>query len=103
MMHPRYGLEREYAVRVWLDPDRLASRRLTTSDVIRAIREQNVQVAAGVLGAQPAPSDTTFQLSVNTRGRLSTEDEFADVVVRALHEPDGDRPHRLHRDVALDR
>ena len=45
----------EYSMRVWLDPDRLASRRLTTSDVIRAIREQNVQVAAGVLGAQPAP------------------------------------------------
>ena len=77
----------EYSMRVWLDPDRLASRRLTTSDVIRAIREQNVQVAAGVLGAQPAPSDTTFQLSVNTRGRLTTEDEFADIVVRAT--PDG--------------
>jgi multidrug efflux pump len=77
----------EYSMRVWLDPDRLASRRLTTSDVIRAIREQNVQVAAGVLGAQPAPVDTTFQLSVNTRGRLTTEDEFADIVVRAT--PDG--------------
>ena len=77
----------EYSMRVWLDPDRLASRRLTTSDVIRAIREQNIQVAAGVLGAQPAPADTTFQLSVNTRGRLSTEDEFADIVVRAT--PDG--------------
>ena len=74
-------------MRVWLDPDRLASRRLTTSDVVRAIREQNVQVAAGVLGAQPAPVDTTFQLSVNTRGRLTTEDEFADIVVRAT--PDG--------------
>jgi multidrug efflux pump len=74
-------------MRVWLDPDRLASRRLTTADVIRAIREQNIQVAAGVLGAPPAPVDTTFQLSVNTRGRLSTEDEFADIVVRAT--PDG--------------
>ena len=77
----------EYSMRVWLDPDRLASRRLTTSDVIRAIREQNIQVAAGVLGAQPAPVDTTFQLSVNTRGRLTTEDEFSDIVVRAT--PDG--------------
>ena len=77
----------EYSMRVWLDPDRLASRRLTTSDVVQAIREQNIQVAAGVLGAQPAPSNTTFQLSVNTRGRLSTEDEFADIVVRAT--PDG--------------
>jgi multidrug efflux pump len=73
----------EFSMRVWLDPDRLASRQLTTTDVVRAIREQNVQVAAGVLGAQPAPTDTTFQLSVNTRGRLTTEDEFADIVVRA--------------------
>ncbi|HKH74832.1 MAG TPA: multidrug efflux RND transporter permease subunit [Vicinamibacterales bacterium] len=81
----------EYSMRVWLDPDRLASRRLTTSDVVRAIREQNVQVAAGVLGAQPAPVDTTFQLSVNTRGRLTTEDEFADIVVRAT--PDGQITH----------
>src|SRR6187431_5269 len=62
----------EYSMRIWLDPDRLASRRLTTTDVIRAVREQNVQVAAGVLGAPPAPVDTTFQLSVNTRGRLTT-------------------------------
>ena len=77
----------EFSMRIWLDPDRLASRQLTTSDVIRAVREQNVQVAAGVLGAQPAPVDTTFQLSVNTRGRLTTEDEFADIVVRAT--PDG--------------
>src|SRR6187401_123475 len=76
----------EYSMRVWLDPDRLASRQLTTTDVIRAIREQNVQVAAGVLGAPPAPVDTTFQLSVNARGRLTTEDEFADIVVRATPE-----------------
>ena len=61
----------EYSMRVWLDPDRLASRQLTASDVVRAIREQNVQVAAGVLGAPPAPSDATFQLSINTQGRLT--------------------------------
>jgi multidrug efflux pump len=76
----------EYSMRIWLDPDRLASRQLTTTDVIRAIREQNVQVAAGVLGAPPAPVDTEFQLSVNARGRLTTEDEFADIVVRATPE-----------------
>ena len=58
----------EYSMRVWLDPDRLASRQLTDSDVVRAIREQNVQVAAGVLGAPPAPTSTTFQLSVNAAG-----------------------------------
>ena len=73
----------EYSMRVWLDPDRLASRQLTASDVVRAIREQNVQVAAGVLGAPPAPSDATFQLSINTQGRLTTESEFSNIVVRA--------------------
>jgi multidrug efflux pump len=73
----------EYSMRVWLDPDRLASRQLTATDVVRAIREQNVQVAAGVLGAPPAPSDATFQLSINTQGRLSTESEFSSIVVRA--------------------
>src|SRR6188474_2506943 len=77
----------EYSMRVWLDPDRLASRQLTTSDVVRAIREQNLQVAAGVLGAPPAPSDTSFQLSINARGRLATEEEFGDIVIRAT--PDG--------------
>jgi multidrug efflux pump len=76
----------EFSMRIWLDPDRLASRQLTTNDVIRAIREQNVQVAAGVLGAPPAPVDTQFQLSVNAQGRLTTEDEFADIVVRATPE-----------------
>jgi multidrug efflux pump len=77
----------EYSMRVWLDPDKLASRHLTATDVVRGIREQNVQVAAGVLGAPPAPSDTTFQLSINTQGRLQTEDEFGAIVVRAT--PDG--------------
>jgi multidrug efflux pump len=76
----------EYSMRVWLDPDRLASRHLTTSDVIRAIREQNLQVAAGVLGAPPAPSDASFQLSINTQGRLTTEEEFKNIVVRATGE-----------------
>jgi multidrug efflux pump len=73
----------EYSMRVWLDPDRLASRQLTTSDVVRAIREQNVQVAAGVLGAPPAPSNAAFQLSINTQGRLTSESEFGNIVVRA--------------------
>ncbi len=73
----------EYSMRVWLDPDKLAARELTATDVVRAIREQNVQVAAGVLGAPPAPTDTTFQLLINAQGRLATEDEFADIVVRA--------------------
>ena len=73
----------EFSMRVWLDPDRLAASQLTATDVVRAIREQNVQVAAGVLGAPPAPTDTTFQLLINAQGRLSTEEEFAAIVVRA--------------------
>ena len=73
----------EYSMRVWLDPNRLASRQLTTTDVIRAIREQNIQVAAGVLGAPPSPSDATFQLAINAQGRLTTEEEFGRIVVRA--------------------
>src|SRR3954447_15232713 len=77
----------EYSMRVWLDPNRLASRQLTATDVVRAIREQNIQVAAGVLGGPPSPSDTTFQLSINARGRLTTEEEFENIVVRAT--PDG--------------
>ncbi|HEV8661125.1 MAG TPA: efflux RND transporter permease subunit, partial [Thermoanaerobaculia bacterium] len=77
----------EYSMRIWLDPDRLAARQLTATDVVRAIREQNLQVAAGVLGAPPSPSDTTFQLSINAQGRLSSEEEFANIVVRAT--PDG--------------
>jgi multidrug efflux pump len=76
----------EYSMRVWLDPDRLAARQLTATDVVRAIREQNVQVAAGVLGAPPAPTDTTFQLSINAQGRLVSEEEFAGIVVRATPE-----------------
>jgi multidrug efflux pump len=77
----------EYSMRVWLDPDRLAALQLTATDVVRAIREQNLQVAAGVLGAPPAPSDTTFQLLINAQGRLTSEEQFANVVVRAT--PDG--------------
>ena len=77
----------EYSMRIWLDPDRLAARQLTATDVVRAIRDQNLQVAAGVLGAPPSPSSTTFQLSINAQGRLTSEDEFANIVVRAG--PDG--------------
>ena len=77
----------EYSMRVWLDPNRLSARQLTATDVIRAIREQNLQVAAGVLGAPPAPNDATFQLSINAQGRLTSEDQFKDIIVRAT--PDG--------------
>jgi multidrug efflux pump len=71
----------DYSLRVWLDPNKVASRGLTATDVVAAIREQNRQVAAGSLGAPPAPGDSSFQLSINTQGRLVTEDEFANVII----------------------
>ena len=73
----------DYSLRVWLDPNKTASRNLTATDVVNAIREQNRQVAAGALGAPPAPSASSFQLSVNTQGRLVSEEEFENVIIRA--------------------
>ncbi len=73
----------DYAMRIWLNPHELAARNMTGADVIAAIREQNTQVAAGVVGAPPAPKGTEFQLPLNTQGRLSTEEEFRDIIVRA--------------------
>ncbi|WP_194722454.1 efflux RND transporter permease subunit [Noviherbaspirillum malthae] len=71
----------DYAMRVWLDPQKIAARSMTASDVVAAIREQNVQVAAGVIGASPSKG-SEFQLTVNTQGRLQSEEEFGDIIVR---------------------
>ncbi len=71
----------DYAMRVWLDPQKVAARNMTAGDVVAAIREQNVQVAAGVIGAAPS-KNAEFQLTVNTQGRLQTEEEFGDIIVR---------------------
>src|ERR671936_1005261 len=76
-----FGL-REYSMRVWLDPGRLASRNITTSDVVEALREQNVQVASGAVGQPPAPAGHAFQLPVTTLGRLRDPDEFENIVVK---------------------
>ncbi|WNW10327.1 efflux RND transporter permease subunit [Pseudomonas sp. DTU_2021_1001937_2_SI_NGA_ILE_001] len=73
----------DYSLRVWLDPNKTASRNLTATDVVNAIREQNRQVAAGQLGAPPSPNATSFQMSINTQGRLVTEEEFENIVIRA--------------------
>jgi multidrug efflux pump len=73
----------DYAMRIWLNPQQLAARGLTANDVVAALREQNRQVAAGVVGAPPAPPGSQFQLPINTRGRLTTVEEFSDVIVRA--------------------
>ena len=72
----------DYAMRVWLDPGKVAQRELTASEVVAAIREQNVQVAAGVIGASPTGPGVPLQLSVNTRGRLQTEQEFAEIILK---------------------
>ena len=74
---------RDYAMRVWLDPDALASRGMTAADVVRSLREQNVQVAAGQLGQPPAPAGIDFQLPVRASGRLLTAEEFAEVIVKS--------------------
>ena len=73
----------DYAMRIWLNPQQLAARAMTATDVVNAVREQNAQVAAGVVGAPPAPSGSQFQLPINTKGRLSTAEEFGDIIVRA--------------------
>ncbi len=75
--------ERKLAMRLWLDPSKLAGRGLTASDVVNALREQNVQVAAGTIGDEPAAADQQYQLSVRAQGRLNDVDEFANVVVKA--------------------
>ena len=73
---------REYSMRIWLDPNKVAARNLTASDVVQAIREQNVQVAAGVIGAPPTRATADFQYTVLTQGRLSDPGEFADIVIK---------------------
>ena len=72
----------DYAMRAWLDPDKVASRGLTASDVVRAMREQNVQVSAGQLGAEPLPN-SQFLTLINAQGRLKSEKEFGDIVLKS--------------------
>ncbi|MGL6211430.1 MAG: efflux RND transporter permease subunit, partial [Paracoccaceae bacterium] len=78
--------EREFAARVWLDPDRLASFGLTAGDVVGAIREQNIQVSGGTLGAPPNESAADFEVSVTTQGRLEDPRQFERVIVRATED-----------------
>jgi len=73
----------DYSMRVWLDPRKVAERGLSANDVVRAIREQNVQAAAGVVGASPNLANVDLQLSINAQGRLQNEEEFADIIVKA--------------------
>ncbi|GHC04194.1 multidrug efflux RND transporter permease subunit [Thermomonas carbonis] len=73
----------DYAMRLWLDPDKVAARGLTAGDVLRAVREQNVQVSAGQLGAEPMPNGSDFLLPINAKGRLETVAEFGDIVLES--------------------
>lgn len=72
----------DYAMRVWLDADKLEARKLTVNEVVDALQEQNVQVAAGQIGQPPVPANQTYQLNVKTLGRLETEKQFGDIIVK---------------------
>src|SRR5439155_15091792 len=72
-----------YSLRAWLDTDKMAALGLDVSDVLTAISEQNLQVAAGQIGQPPAPKGQQFQLTVNTLGRLTTPEQFGDIILKA--------------------
>ncbi len=84
-----------YAMRVWIDPDRAAARSLSATDIIAAIREQNVQVSAGAIGGPPTPEGSALQISINAQGRLASPEAFGDIVLKS----DGTELTRL-KDVA---
>ena len=73
---------RDYSMRLWLNPEQIAARNLTASDVVNAIRDQNIQVAAGVVGQQPSQKKTDFQYTVTTQGRLMNAEQFANIVIK---------------------
>jgi multidrug efflux pump len=85
----------DYAMRIWIDPQKLAARNMTANDVVNAVREQNMQVAAGVVGASPSKG-SEFQLTVNTTGRLKSIEEFGAIIVRT----NADGAVTLLRDIA---
>ena len=78
-----YFGQRDYSLRAWLDPDKLAALGLTAADVVTAIAQQNLQVAAGQIGQEPVPKGQQFQLTINTLGRLTDPEQFADIIVKA--------------------
>jgi multidrug efflux pump len=86
----------DYAMRIWLNPDKMASRSLIASDVINAIREQDVQVAAGAIGQQPMGKPVDFELQINAKGRLISAEEFSEIIVKTG--PNGEKT--LLKDVA---
>ncbi len=100
--------ERDYSMRAWLDPEKLATRNMTADDVVAALKEQNVQVACGQVGQPPVPPGQNFQLTMSTLGRLITPEQFGEIVLKSNPGgPDGQtgtrrpaprrRPHRTRR------
>jgi hydrophobe/amphiphile efflux-1 (HAE1) family protein len=75
--------ERQYAMRIWIDPDKAATRNITGQDVLTALRAQNVQVSAGTLNQPPVPGDAAYQINVEALGRLTTPDEFGDIIIKS--------------------
>ena len=86
----------DYAMRIWLNPDKIAARNLTATDIVNSIREQNVQVAAGAVGQQPVASAVNFELQINAKGRLLSTEEFGQIIVKTG--PNGEKT--LLKDVA---
>ena len=86
----------DYAMRIWLNPDKIAARNLTASDIVAAIREQNVQVAAGAVGQQPVGEPVNFEMQINAKGRLISAEEFGQIIVKTG--PNGEKT--LLKDVA---
>ncbi|MGI9475036.1 MAG: efflux RND transporter permease subunit [Rubripirellula sp.] len=93
--------ERDYSMRVWLDPDELAAREITTNDVITAIQQQNLQVAAGQVG-EPPETDVAFQVTTSALGRLTTPEQFGDIIIKTVDAAKNDSAPRIVflRDVA---
>ena len=88
--------QRDYSMRVWLDPDQMAVRGLSANDIVQAIEQQNTQVAAGQIGQPPAPSDQVFQYTMSTLGRLTDDEQFGRMILKST---DDSRMIRL-QDVA---
>jgi len=86
-----YMGQRDYSMRVWLDPNKLASLNLTASDVVSAVSQQNLQVTAGQIGQEPVPPGQQFQLTINTLGRLIEVEEFGDIIIKVAQR-EKDRP-----------
>jgi multidrug efflux pump subunit AcrB len=84
--------QQDYSMRVWVDPEKLSSRGLAASDVIKVLQEQNVQVAAGQVGQAPVPKGQAFQYTMTTLGRLEKPEEFAGIILKTGREKGGNSP-----------